>query len=113
MSLIDSFKTECVLMERVRVSDNEGGWTTTWTEGAHFNAAIVLDSSINARIAEAQGVTGVYTVTTDRNAELAFHDAFKRAADGKTFRVVKINDSTPQVATFQFNQYQAEEWALA
>lgn len=113
MSLIEAFKVPCVLMERVRVPDGEGGWTTGWTEGAGFNAAIVLDSSINAKIAEAQGVTGVYTVTTDRSATLSFHDAFKRLKDSKTFRITKVNDSTPDVATFQFNQYQAEEWSLA
>lgn len=113
MTLIDAFKTPCVLMERVRTSDGEGGWTTAWSEGVGFNAAIVLDSSINAKIAESQGVTGIYTITTDPNAELAFHDVVKRIKDGKTFRVTKINDSPPNVATFDFNQYQAEAWELA
>lgn len=113
MTLIDSFKEACTLMERVRVSDGEGGWVTRWTEGLTFDAAIVLDSSMNARIAEAEGVTGVYTVTTDRNVPMVFHDAFKRNSDGQVFRVTKVNDSTPDVATFQFNQYQAETWELA
>lgn len=112
MTLIDSFKVPCTLMEKTRVPDGEGGWTTAWADGAPFEAAIVLDSSINARVAEAEGVTGVYTVTTDRNVEMDFHDAFKRDSDGQVFRVTKVNDSTPDVATFQFNQYQAEEWSL-
>lgn len=113
MTLIDSFKVPCTLVEKTRVPDGEGGWTTAWADGAPFEAAIVLDSSINARVAEAEGVTGVYTVTTDRNVELDFHDAFRRDSDGQVFRVTKVNDSTPDVASFQFNQYQAEEWALA
>lgn len=113
MTLIDAFKEDCVLYEKTRVSDGEGGWVPTWTETLHFQAAIVLDSSINARLAEAEGVTGVYTVTTDRNVEMDFHDAFKRLSDGQVFRVTKVNDSTPKVATFQFNQYQAEAWELA
>lgn len=112
MTLIDSFKVPCTLVEKTRVPDGEGGWTTAWADGAPFEAAIVLDSSINARVAEAEGVTGVYTVTTDRNVELDFHDAFRRDSDGQVFRVTKVNDSTPDVATFQFNQYQAEEWSL-
>jgi Phage head-tail joining protein. len=112
MSLFETFKVPCTLMEKVRVSDGEGGWTKTWTEGASFKAAIVLDSTINARIAEHDGMTGVFTVTTDPNVTLEFHDAFKRKSDGKTFRVTKVNDSTPNVATFSFNQYQAEEWVL-
>ena len=112
MTLIDSFKVPCTLVEKTRVPDGEGGWTTAWTDGAPFEAAIVLDSSMNARVAEAEGVTGVYTVTVDRNVELDFHDAFRRDSDGQVFRVTKVNDPTPDVATFQFNQYQAEEWSL-
>ena len=113
MTLIDSFKVPCTLVEKTRVPDGEGGWTTAWADGAPFEAAIVLDSSINARVAEAEGVTGVYTVTVDRNVQLDFHDAFRRDSDGQVFRVTKVNDPTPGVATFQFNQYQAEEWALS
>lgn len=112
MTLIDSFKVPCTLVEKTRVPDGEGGWTTAWADGVGFEAAIVLDSSINARIAEAEGVTGVYTVTTDRNVALDFHDAFRRDSDGQVFRVTKVNDPTPDVASFQFNQYQAEEWSL-
>ena len=112
MTLIDSFKVPCTLVEKTRVPDGEGGWTTAWADGIGFEAAIVLNSSINARIAEAEGVTGVYTVTTDRNVELDFHDAFRRDSDGQVFRVTKVNDPTPGVATFQFNQYQCEEWSL-
>lgn len=113
MTLIDAFKVPCTLLEKTRVPDGEGGWATTWVDTISFNAAIVLDSSINARIAEAEGVTGVYTVTTDRNVALDFHDAFRRDSDGQVFRVTKVNDSTPGVATFQFNQYQAEAWEIA
>lgn len=113
MTLIDSFKVPCTLMERVRVSDGEGGWITQWAEGPNFDAAIVLDSSMNARRGEAEGVTGLYTVTTDRNTEMVYHDAFRRDTDGQVFRVTKVNDPTPDVASFQFNQYQAEEWELA
>jgi len=112
MSLIDAFKESCVLMEKSRVPDGEGGWIPSWSEGPQFEAAIVLDSSMNARIAEAEGVTALYTVTTDRNVEMEFHDAFRRESDGQVFRITKVNDPTPGVATFQFNQYQAEAWEL-
>lgn len=112
MTLIDAFKEPCTLVEKTRVPDGEGGWSTAWADSIGFEAAIVLNSGINARIAEAEGVTGVYTVTTDRNVPLDFHDAFRRDSDGQVFRVTKVNDPTPDVASFQFNQYQAEEWSL-
>ena len=112
MTLIDSFKTKCTLVERTRVKDREGGWYTQWVDGLSFDAAIVLDASINARVAEAEGVTGVYTVTAGRTAVMEFHDVFRRESDGQMFRVTKVNDPTPNVASFQFTQYQAERWAL-
>ena len=112
-NLPESFKVPCTLVEKTRVPDGEGGWTTRWADGPEFAAAIVLDSAMNARVAEAEGVTGVYTVTVDRNVQLDFHDAFRRDSDGQVFRVTKVNDSTPNVATFQFNQYQCEEWSLS
>lgn len=114
MSLIDSFKTECILLEKSRVPDGEGGWTTTWIDGAKFEAAIVLDSSLEARVAEQEGVTGVYTVTVDPGTPLDFHDVFRRLSDGKIFRVTSDSDDskTPSVATFQFIQVNAEEWSL-
>lgn len=112
MPLFDAFKTKCTLLEKSRVPDGEGGWSTGWADGPEFEAAIVLDSTINARLAEAEGVTGVYTVTASKNVTLDFHDAFRRESDGQVFRVTKVNDPTPDVASFQFSQYQAEEWAL-
>nr|DAG68644.1 MAG TPA: head closure knob [Caudoviricetes sp.]DAV00919.1 MAG TPA: head closure knob [Caudoviricetes sp.] len=115
MTLIDSFKEPCVLMEKKRVSDGEGGWTTTWVDGAAFDAAIVRDTTLAARVAEKEGVSNVYTVTTDTNARLEFHDVFKRVSDGQVFRVTSNGDDmrTPDVATFSFEQVSAEEWKLS
>lgn len=115
MTLIDSFKEPCVLMEKKRVSDGEGGWTTTWVDGAAFDAAIVKDTSLEARIAEKDGLTNTYTVTTSTNASLEFHDVFKRKSDGQVFRVTSNGDDkrTPSVASFEFEQVSAEEWSLS
>lgn len=110
MTLIDSFKSTCVLLEKSRESDGEGGWIPTWTDGLEFEAAITDKDSTLSRIAEQQGVTSLYTVTTDKNVSLDFHDAFRRKSDGKGFRITKVLEPSPDVATFEFNQYQAEEW---
>lgn len=117
MTLIEAFELPCVLMEKTRVPDGEGGWTAEWAEGAPFMAAITSQTGTLARIAEAQGVTNVFTVTTARNLGLDFHDVFRRLDDGDdysgmTFRVTTANPSTPDVASFQFSQVQAEEWSL-
>lgn len=115
MTLIDSLKEPCVLMEKKRVSDGEGGWTTTWVDGAALDAAIVRDTTLAARVAEKEGVSNVYTVTTDTDARLGFHDVFKRVGDGQVFRVTSDGDDmkTPDRATFSFEQVSAEEWSLS
>ena len=102
-------------MEKTRVPDGEGGWTAVWTSGAEFDAAIVMDTTMQARVAESAGMKSVYTVTTDRTLPLDFHDVFRRLSDGKTFRVTSDSSDkeTPSVASFQFAQVSAEEWVLA
>lgn len=114
MSLIDDFKSTCVLLDKVTTSDGEGGILTTWKEGAKFIAAITLNSSIEAKIAEKQGVTGIYTVTTGRNVVLQFRDVFKRQYDEKIFRVTSDGDDkfTPPSANLDMRQVSAEEWRL-
>lgn len=115
MSLIDQFETECVLMEKTQTPDGEGGFNTDWIESEPFMAAVVFNNSLEARSAEKQGVTNLYTVTTDKNAMLEYHDVFKRVSDGKIFRVTSDGDDakTPDVATFAFSQVSAEEWVLS
>lgn len=115
MSLIDSFKEPCIIMEKQRVSDGEGGFVTEWVDGAEFQAAIVLDNSTEARIAQKQGVTNLYTVTVGVNANLDYHDVFRRVRDGQIFRVTSNGDDkkTPSVASFEFEQVSAEEWVLS
>ena len=115
MALFEDFKTECVLMEKTRTPDGEGGSTTEWDEGSPFMAAVVFNNSLEARAAEKQGVTNLYTVTTDKNTSLEYHDVFKRVSDDKIFRVTSDGDDakTPDVASFAFRQVSAEEWKLA
>ena len=77
-------------------------------------AAIVFDTSIEARVAERQGVTSRYTVTTPRTLTLEYHDVFRRGRDGKIFRVTSDGDDkyTPASATLDMRQVAAEEFTL-
>lgn len=115
MSLLDYYlNNKCVLMEKTRKPDGEGGWAVEWTPGAEFDAAIILDTSMQSRIAEKEGVTSVYTVTTRRANPLSFHDVFKRLSDGAVFRVTSNgNDKqSPAVGTLDMCQVTAERWEL-
>jgi hypothetical protein len=114
MSLIDTMKTPCTMIDKRTIPDGQGGTTTAWVDGAAFEAAIIKDNSMQARAAEKQGVTEVYTITTGKNVQLDFHDVIRRESDGAIFRVTSnITDSkTPKVASFQFGQVTAERWSL-
>lgn len=114
MSLLDEMKVACVLLEKRRVTDGEGGFVTSWVEGAKFMAAITLNTSIEAQAAEKQGVTGIYTVTTAKVAMLDYHDVFRRQYDGKIFRITSDGGDkvTPARATFQTSVVTAEEYTL-
>ena len=112
--LMNDFLESCTLLEKTRVPDGEGGWNTTWVDGATFNAAITYDTTITARLAESEGMKATYTVTTEKSTPLDFHDVFRRERDGQIFRVTSQSDDkkTPQSASFQVSQVAAEEWSL-
>lgn len=114
MSLLEDWKTPCVRLAAETLPDGEGGVVTAWTEGEAFAAAITFDRSLEARKAERDGVTSLYTVTADRALPLRYHDVFKRLTDNKIFRVTSDGDDvqTPARASFSFAQVTAEEWRL-
>ena len=114
MSLLDEYMENCVMIDKTSVSDGRGGFDYAFVEGAEFQAAITLDNSIQAKIAEQQGVTGVYKVTTTKSINLQYHDIFKRVSDGKIFRATSDGDDnkTPVSATLNMRQVSAEEYTL-
>lgn len=115
MSLLSEAYEDVTMIDRVTSPDGEGGYETIWQDGAAFKAAIVLDSSMQARIAEKDGVTALYTVTTNRSVNLQYHDVFRRESDKKIFRVTSDGDDkrTPASATLDMRQVSAEEWSLS
>ena len=112
--IMNDFVEGCTLLEKSRVPDGEGGWITRWFDGPTFFAAITHDGSMRARVAESEGMSSTYTVTTERGNILDFHDVFRRDSDGQTFRVTSdgTDEMTPRSASFQVSQVAAEEWVL-
>ena len=114
MSLLSEAMENCIMMDKTTVDDGYGGYDVVYKEGATFDAAIVFNTSMEARRAEASGVTSLYTVTTSRAITLEYHDIFKRVRDGKLFRVKSDGDDsyTPNSATLDMRQVTAEEFTL-
>ncbi len=114
MSLISEAMERCTMLNKQVVMDGYGGYATVWSDGVAFDAAIVLDNSVEALTAQAQGVTGLYTVTTLKALNLQYHDVFRRERDGKIFRVTTDGDDlhTPASAHLNMRNVRAEEWEL-
>lgn len=114
MSLLDSALEQFVMLDKTTQPDGYGGYIRTWTEGAAFEAAAAFDTSVQARIAEVQGVTSLYTITTRKAMNLQYHDVIKRVSDNKVFRITSDGDDkkTPMCATLNMRQVTAEEWEL-
>ena len=111
MSLLTDSMEDCIIVNRQKVNDGYGGFRNEWVDGAAFQASIVLDSSLQARVAEKQGVTNLYTVTTSRSLNLEFNEYFRRERDGKLFRVTSSGEDrfTPASATLDMRQVNAEQ----
>ena len=112
--LIECMMVPCVFMEKKQAPDGSGGNRTEWKDGEQFNAAIIRDTSTEARIAEAACTVEAYTVTVSRSVHLKYHDVFKRLSDGKTFRITSDNEGkkTPVCAALDIAQSTAEAWRL-
>lgn len=109
--LLDAFEP-CIILDKTTISDGRGGVITTWKEGAEFKAAVVFNSSMEAKIAEAQGVKSLYKITTAKSVILQYHDVFRRLSDGKVFRVTSDgkDNKTPVTASLDMRQVDAEEY---
>ena len=87
MSLLDDFARKCVLMEKTRTPDGESGYITVWKEGAEFKNYFVMDSSLEARRAEQEGVTSLYSALVDKSVPIEYNDYFRDTETGITYRV--------------------------
>lgn len=87
MSLLDDFAQKCVLMEKKRTPDGAGGYITAWAEGAEFLNYQALDTSMEARRAEKEGVTSVYSALVNQSVPIEYNDYFRDKTTGDTYRV--------------------------
>lgn len=114
MSLLNEYFETCTTIDKVTTPDGYGGRDIRWVDGASFEAAITFNNSMESRIAEKQGVTTLYTITTTQAINLQYHEVIRRESDGKIFRVTSDGDDnkTPKSATLNMRQVSAEEWEI-
>ena len=114
MSLLNDFARPCVLMEKTRVEDGEGGYTIDWKDGVTFQNYQALDTSLEARRAEKQGVTSVYSALVDKDVPIEYGDYFKEKESGTVYRVTSNPDEkqAPKSASFTLKFFTAERAVL-
>lgn len=116
MSLMLDQMEECAFLHKTTIPDGYGGVIPQWTQGASFKAAISYQSSLQARVAEVQGVVGLYKVTVPKNVPVDYNEVFICLSGkyaGRKFRSVSKDDlTTPEAASFQVRVFNAEEWNL-
>ena len=115
MSLLSEQMDECIMINKVSVPDGYGGRSEVWTDSDFtFDAAVVINNSMESVRAQKEGVTSIYTITTSKNIVLQYHEVFRRIRDGKIFRVTSDGDDlyTPASAALDMRQVTAEEWSL-
>lgn len=112
--LLEEAMENCTMLDKTTVPDGYGGVATRYVDGAPIQCAIVYNSSMEAKIAEKQGVTALYTITTRKNVNLQYHDVIRRESDKKIFRVTTDGDDnkTPSSAALDMRNVSAEEWKL-
>lgn len=114
MSLLDDFARPCVLLEKSVVPDGEGGYYTTYKDGAKFLNYQALDTSMEARRAEKEGVTSLYSALVDKGFPIEFNDYFRDEITKETFRVTSNPEEkeSPKSASFALKYFTAERRAL-
>lgn len=100
-------------MEKTRTPDGAGGYITTWTEGAEFLNYQALDTSMEARRAEKEGVTSLYSALVNRDVPIEYNDFFRDRDTGETYRVTSEpkDKQAPKSASFALKYFTAERKA--
>lgn len=111
MSLLTKQMEAFTMKDKTTAPDGYGGTKTVWVDGAGFQAAVVLNDSIEARRAEKEGVRNVYDIITRKNVVLMYGDVCRRDSDEKLFRITGDGTDlkTPVGAGLNMRKVSAEE----
>lgn len=108
-----AFPSVFVFREKTKVPNGMGGFDEKYTDGEEFKGSLVMDTSAEARVAEKQGVTSLYTLTVPLDVPLDYGERFKDTESGTEYRITSRagEKKTPAVASFQFQNFSVERVA--
>ena len=116
-TILESFASETgeefVVMNINLTDDGYGGQAYRVVEGLHFNAVLILGNSIQAEIAQKQGVTGIYTLAYPKSLDIPARTVIRRIKDGKYLRTIELDGNPmPDESSVEVKVTRAEDYIL-
>lgn len=100
-------------INKTMAPDGRGSSIEKWVRGGPFRAVVELSNALEEAVAEAQGVKGIYDVSTDDDVRLEWHQVFERDRDGQIFRITSKDENvTPEISAIGMRKTRAEDWQL-
>lgn len=102
----------CTILNKAIGPDGYGGYKTTYTDGATFEAVITENNSVEAQVAGISTSKTFYGVKTRRNVPLEYNSVFRRS-NGSTYRI-SVADAmdAPSFSAMDMKVLQAEEYKI-
>ena len=109
MALKDFFE-DFIIQSKVYVDTGFGTFEPQYTDGANFRAGISTNSSVEAQIAERNGMKTIYTIVHLPSIALHKDDRVRRIKDGRMYRITSDSADmiTPAMADVRYAQVTAE-----
>lgn len=115
-SLLSAFKDKqaCVVLNRSRIPDGQGGYKNAWVDGITFYPSWEYEAAPEITVAEQQGVSRVYRIYVDKSLDLQHHEVFRRISTGQTYRVTNpgTDRHTPASSAMDLRLIEVEIWDL-
>lgn len=114
MSLLDEYNESFFILDKVRVPDGLGGYTTTYTESVEIEGALAPASETEIKTAEAMKEKVTNVLITSKLNNLDYHDVLRRKEDGQIYRVTAAGAEivTPGSSSLNLRKYALEAWEL-
>lgn len=112
--LLNSAYKDYVKIDKKSVSDGEGGFYTTYVDGAIFSAALGVENVNLYNVGEVLREKTTYNVLTKKKVDLKQDDLIKRVSDNQVFRIFykNLSEETPSISNLDLRETMAEEWSI-
>lgn len=114
MSLIDEYTEDFTIIAETETPDGYGGSNTTYTEIGQIQGALSVNNTPEVLIAQSQGVSAIYTLTTKKDINLKYHTILKRNKNNQILLVTSDGSDvhTPKSASLNIRQVTCTDYKI-